>query len=141
MQATRRLGIITDSAPQDELTGLAEEIFLIFANDQLFATSMQELAFGVMDALKEYPFKLPQEIIYVIRPSSLIKGLGTRYIENRNGIKDVLSLLRANLARALGERDSVWGVVTHELAQLPLALVKARHLVDTLQQGDLRASG
>lgn len=136
-QATRKLGIITDSAPQDELTGLAEEIFRIFDNDQLSASSMQELAFGVMDALKEYPFKLPQEIIYVMRASSIIEGLGTSYIENYNGIKDVLPVLRANLTRALGERDSLLGIVTHELAQLPLTLVKARHLVDTLQQGDL----
>lgn len=137
VQATRKLGIITDSAPQDELTGLAEEIFRIFDNNQLSASSMQELAFGVMDALKDYPFKLPQEIIYVMRASSIIEGLGTSYIENYNGIKDVLPVLRANLTRALGERDSLLGVVTHELAQLPLTLVKARHLVDTLQQGDL----
>jgi len=98
---------------------------------------MQELAFGGMDALKDYPFKLPQEIIYVMRASSIIEGLGTSYIENYNGIKDVLPILRANLTRALGERDSLWGVVIHELAQLPLTLVKTRHLVDTLQQGDL----
>ncbi|WP_277057996.1 AarF/ABC1/UbiB kinase family protein [Trichlorobacter lovleyi] len=137
VQATRKLGIITDSAPQDELTGLAEEIFRIFDNDQLSASSMQELAFGVMDALKEYPFKLPQEIIYVMRASSIIEGLGTSYIENYNGIKDVLPVLRANLTRALGERDSLAGIVIHELAQLPLTLVKARHLVDALQQGDL----
>lgn len=136
-QATRKLGIVTDSAPQDELTGLAEEIFRIFNNDNLSAINMQELAFGVMDALKDYPFKLPQEIIYVMRASSIIEGLGTSYIENFNGIKDVLPILRANLTRALGERDSLWGVVTHELVQLPLTLVKARHLVDTLQQGDL----
>lgn len=137
VQATRKLGIITDSAPQDELTGLAEEMFRIFDNEQLSATSMQELAFGVMDALKDYPFKLPQEIIYVMRASSIIEGLGTSYIENYNGVKDVLPILQANLTRALGERDSLWGIVTHELAQLPLTLVKARHLLDTLQQGDL----
>ncbi len=137
VQATRKLGIITDSAPQDELTGLAEEIFRIFDNEHLSATSMQELAFGIMDALKDYPFKLPQEIIYVMRASSIIEGLGTTYIENFNGVKDVLPVLKANLTRALGERDSILGVVAHELAQLPLTLVKARHLVDTLQQGDL----
>jgi len=137
VQATRKLGIITDTAPQDELTDLAEEIFRIFANDHLSATSMQELAFGVMDALKEYPFKLPQEIIYVMRASSIIEGLGTTYIKNFNGIKDILPILKANLTRALGERDSAWGVVSHELAQLPLTLVKFRHLVDTAQQGDL----
>jgi len=137
IQATRKLGIVTDSAPQDELTALSEEIFRIFDNDHLSATSMQELAFGVMGALKDYPFKLPQEIVYVMRASSIIEGLGTNYINNFNGIKDILPILKANLTRALGEHSSIWGVVGHEVAQLPLTLVKARHLVDTLQQGEL----
>jgi len=137
IQATRKLGIVTDNAPQEELTALSEEIFRIFDNDHLSATSMQELAFGVMGALKDYPFKLPQEIVYVMRASSIIEGLGTNYIENFNGIKDILPILQANLTRALGEHNSVWGLVGHELAQLPLTLVKTRHLVDTLQQGEL----
>ena len=137
VQATRKLGIVTDNAPQDELTALAEEIFRIFDNEHLNATSMQGLAFGVMGALKEYPFKLPQEIIYVMRVGSIIEGLGTTYIENFNGIKDILPILKANLTRALGEHNSIWGIVSHELLQLPLTLVKTRHLVDTLQQGDL----
>jgi ubiquinone biosynthesis protein len=137
VQATRKLGIITADAPQDDLTALAEDIFRIFDNEHLSATSMQELTLGVMDALKDYPFKLPQEIIYVMRASSIIEGLGTSYIENFNGIKDVLPILKDNLTRALGEHDSLWGIVGHELAQLPFTLVKARHLVDTLQQGDL----
>lgn len=136
-QAARKLGIITDSAPQNELTALAEEIFRIFDSDHLNATSMQELAFGVMDALKDYPFKLPQEIVYVMRASSIIEGLGTSYIENFNGIKDILPILKANLNRALGERNNLWGMISNECVQLPLTLVKARHLVDTLHQGEL----
>lgn len=137
VRAARQLGIVTESAPGDELVNLAEEIFRIFDNRALSAGSMQELAFGLMGALKEYPFKLPQEIIYVMRASSIIEGLGTRYIENFNGIKDVLPILRANLVRALGERQSLLGVLGHELAQLPLTLVKARHLLDGVQQGEL----
>lgn len=137
IQAARKLGIITDSAPQDELTVLSEEIFRIFDSDHLNAITMQQLAFGVLDTLKEYPFKLPQEVIYIMRASSIIEGLGTTYIENFNGIKDILPILKDNLTRALGERTSLWGIVGHELAQLPLTLVKGRHLVDTLQQGEL----
>lgn len=137
VQATRKLGIITDSAPPAELTALAEEIFRIFDSDHLNAISMQELAFGVMDTLKDYPFKLPQEIIYVMRASSIIEGLGTSYIENFNGIKDILPILKSNLNRALGEHNNLWGMISHEFAQLPLNLVKARHLVDTLHQGEL----
>ncbi len=137
VQATRKLGIITDSAPPEELTVLAEEIFRIFDSEHLNASSMQQLVFGVLDTLKEYPFKLPQEVIYIMRVGSIIEGLGTIHVENFNGIKDILPILQANLTRALGERDSLWGVVGHELLQLPLTLIKARHLVDTLQQGEL----
>ena len=135
--AARKLGIVTDSVPQNELADLAEEIFRIFDSAHLSATSMQELAFGVMGVLRDYPFKLPQEIIYVMRASSIIEGLGTNYISNFNGIKDILPILKNNLARALGEQGSLWGVVGHELSQLPLTLVKFRHLVDTAHQGDL----
>lgn len=137
IQATRKLGIITDGAPAEELTALAEEIFRIFDSDHLSASSMQELALGVMNALQEYPFKLPQEIIYVMRASSIIEGLGTSYSENFNGIKDILPILRANLTRALGEGGSVWSLLGHELGQLPLTLIKGRHLLETLHQGEL----
>lgn len=137
VHASRKLGIVTDSVPRNELAELAEEIFRIFDSSHLSATSMQELAFGVMGALKEYPFKLPQEIIYVMRASSIIEGLGTSYIDNFNGIKDILPILKGSLPRALGEQGTLWGVVSHELQQLPLTLVKFRHLVDTAHQGEL----
>jgi predicted unusual protein kinase regulating ubiquinone biosynthesis (AarF/ABC1/UbiB family) len=136
VQALRKLGIITDRAPGDELTTLAEEIFRIFDSDHLSATNMKELAFGVMDTLKEYPFKLPQEIVYVMRASSIIEGLGTSYIDNFNGIKDILPILQANLSRALGEQKSIWGIMGNELLQLPMTLYKARHVVETLHQGE-----
>ena len=137
VQASRKLGIVTDNVPPNELAELAEDIFRIFDSSHLSASSMQELAFGVMGALKDYPFKLPQEIIYVMRASSIIEGLGTSYIENFNGIKDILPILKTNLPRALGEQGGIWGLVRHELTQLPLTLVKIRHLVDSANQGGL----
>lgn len=137
VHASRKLGIVSDSVPQNELADLAEEIFRIFDSSHLSATSMQELAFSVMGALKEYPFKLPQEIIYVMRASSIIEGLGTSYIDNFNGIKDILPILKINLPRALGEQGSLWGVISHELTHLPLTLIKFRQLVETAHQGDL----
>ena len=138
IQAATKLGIITDAAPREDLVILAEEIFRIFDNEQLSASNMQELAFGIMDALKAYPFKLPQEIVYVMRASSIIEGLGTSFIDNYNGIKDVLPVLRSNLPRALGERNSLFSMVTHEIGQLPLTLYTARHLLETMADGNLR---
>lgn len=137
IQAARKLGIINATLPHSQLAELAEEIFRIFDSKHLTATSMQDLAFGVMGLLKGYPFKLPQEIIYIMRASSIIEGLGTSYIENFNGIKDILPILKNNLPRALGEGGSLWGVVSNELKQMPLTFVKFRHLIDTAHQGEL----
>lgn len=137
VHATRNLGIITDNVPQAELVELAEEMFRIFDSEHLSATSMQDLAMGVMGTLKEYPFKLPQEVVYIMRASSIIEGLGTNYIPNFNGIKDILPILKTNLTRALGEQASVTGIVANELKQLPLTMLKVRHLLDSAQQGDL----
>jgi predicted unusual protein kinase regulating ubiquinone biosynthesis (AarF/ABC1/UbiB family) len=137
IQASKKLGIITDRAPEEDLVILAEEIFRIFDNEQLSASNMQDLAFGIMDALKDYPFKLPQEIVYVMRASSIIEGLGTSFIENYNGIKDVLPVLRANLGRALGGGRGFFGLVLHEFEQLPPTLDKARHLLDAMQNGEM----
>ncbi|WP_282753801.1 ABC1 kinase family protein [Desulfuromonas thiophila] len=137
VRATRRLGIITEAAAPEQLSLLAEDIFRIFSSEALSAASMQQLAFGVLDSLKGTPFKLPQEVVYVMRASSIIEGLGTRYIENFNGIKDVLPLLKANLGRALGEGEGLLDLLAIEAKQLPLTLVKTRQVIDSLEQGEL----
>ena len=135
--ATRRMGILTEEADGDDLSRIAENLFGIFDSDHLDATSMQELAFGVLEALHDQPFKLPQDVIYVMRVSSLIEGLGTQYINNFNGIKDILPILKENLPRALGEDRGVAERLKRELVQLPLTLSQARTVIEQAQQGDL----
>ena len=92
ISSCKRLGVIAYEAPQDQMTELAQRMFEIFNDDSLDATSMQELAFGVMASMRDFPFKLPQEAIYIMRASAIIEGLGTIYIPNFNGVKDILPL-------------------------------------------------
>jgi ubiquinone biosynthesis protein len=135
--ATRRMGMLTEESDGGDLSRIAESLFAIFDSDQLDASSMQELAFGVLEVLHDQPFKLPQDVIYVMRVSSLIEGLGTQYVENFNGIKDILPILRENLPRALGEDRGVVERLKRELVQLPLTLSQARTVIEQAQQGDL----
>jgi ubiquinone biosynthesis protein len=137
VSATRRMGILTEESDLNALGNVAERLFEIFDSDHLDASSMQELAFGVLDALNDQPFKLPQDVIYVMRVSSLIEGLGTQYIENFNGIKDILPILRDNLPRALGEDRLPLDKIRHELLQLPITATKARRVVERAEQGEL----
>lgn len=137
ISATRRMGILTEEADARDLSRVAEGLFDIFDSDQLDASSMQDLAFGVLEVLHDQPFKLPQDVIYVMRVSSLIEGLGTQYIENFNGIKDILPILKKDLPRALGEDRGALERVKRELVQLPLTLTRTRRVMELAEQGDL----
>jgi predicted unusual protein kinase regulating ubiquinone biosynthesis (AarF/ABC1/UbiB family) len=137
ISSTRKLGMLTEQAKIEDLSAVTESLFDIFDSDQLDVRSMQELAFGVLELLHDLPFKLPQDVIYVMRVSSLIEGLGTQLDPTFNGIKDVLPILKENLPRALGEDEGIFDKVIHELVQLPLTLSKARQIIELAHQGDL----
>ena len=137
ISATRKMGILTEESDFSGLSSLAESLFDIFDSQHLKASSMQGLAFGILNVLHDQPFKLPQDVIYVMRVSSLIEGLGTQYIENFNGIKDILPILKENLPRALGEDSFPLAKLKHELSQLPLTAIKTRRVIEMAEQGEL----
>lgn len=137
ISATRKMGILTEQSNALNLSSVAEGLFDVFDSEHLDASSMQDLAFGILNVLSDQPFKLPQDVIYVMRVSSLIEGLGTQYIENFNGIKDILPILKQNLTRALNENGSLFERAKQEVMQLPLTFTKMRRVVDLADQGDL----
>jgi len=137
VSATRKMGILTEESDFSALSSVSENLFEIFDSEHLDASSMQELAFGILEVLNDQPFKLPQDVIYVMRVSSLIEGLGTQYIKNFNGIKDILPILRENLPRALGEDRLPLEKIKHELLQLPMTAMKTRRVIELAEQGDL----
>jgi predicted unusual protein kinase regulating ubiquinone biosynthesis (AarF/ABC1/UbiB family) len=137
VSATRKMGILTEESDFKGLSSVAENLFEIFDSDHLKAASMQELAFGILNVMHDQPFKLPQEVIYVMRVSSLVEGIGTQYVENFNGIKDILPILRQNLPRALGEESLSFERLQHEVMQLPITVSKARKVIELAEQGDL----
>ena len=137
VSATRKMGILTEDSDFNSLSSVAESLFEIFDSEHLKASSMQELAFGVLDVMHDQPFKLPQDVIYVMRVSSLVEGIGTQYVENFNGIKDILPILWQNLPRALGEGGLSFERLKNEFVQLPLTVSKARKVVELAEQGEL----
>ncbi|KYJ86188.1 ABC1 kinase family protein [Sulfurovum riftiae] len=138
ISSCKRLGVITYEAPQDQMTELAQKMFEIFNDDSLDATSMQELAFGVMASMRDFPFKLPQEAIYIMRASAIIEGLGTIYIPNFNGVKDILPLLQQNIPRALGADNGILEAMKDEVESLPLTLRQIKTGIQKISEDELR---
>jgi len=138
ISSCKRLGVIAYEAPQDQMTELAQRMFDIFSDDTLDAISMQELAFGVMASMRDFPFKLPQEAVYILRASAIIEGLGTTYIENFNGVKDILPILQKNIPKALGADNGILEAVADEFGTLPLTLKQAHTAIQKLSEDEVR---
>ncbi len=136
--ACKRLGVVAANAPQGEMEDFAERMFDIFGNENLSAASMQALAFDVLDSMKELPFKLPQEVIYVMRVSSLLEGLGTTFIDNFNGVKDILPLIQKDIPRALGARAKLFPTIKGEIKDLPFTARRLRNIIQDLSEANLK---
>lgn len=134
----KRLGVIAAGAPESDMWDLAERMFDIFGNENLSAASMQALAFDILDSMRDFPFKIPQDVVYVMRAGSLIEGVGTTYIENFNGVKDILPVLQKNLPRAFGADARLFPTLKEELLSLPLTLRRIKTIVNDLSDANLR---
>lgn len=137
VSAAKRMGTVAYDAPSSELAEFTERMFEIFGNDSLDSGSMQQLAFEVMEQTRNLPFKLPQEAIYILRVSAIIEGLGTAYIENFNGIKDILPILQRNIPRALGIKESFLENLRDEIRRLPDDFTAARETLRKASRGEL----
>lgn len=138
VSAAKRLGTVAYDAPAVELAEFTERMFDIFGNDALDSGSMQQLAFDVLEQTRNLPFKLPQEAIYILRVSAIIEGLGTTYIENFNGIKDILPILQSNIPRALGMKESILDTLIDEIKHIPDDIAALRHLIRRASKGELQ---
>jgi predicted unusual protein kinase regulating ubiquinone biosynthesis (AarF/ABC1/UbiB family) len=138
ISASKRLGTVAYEAPTAELAEFTAKMFGIFSNDNLTNESMQQLAFEVLESTRNLPFKLPSDAIYILRVSAIIEGLGTTYIPNFNGVKDILPLLIEELPRALGAKSSIAETLIDEAKAFPFVVTDIKHAMKRLAQGSVQ---
>lgn len=138
ISASKRLGTIAHEAPVHELALFTDKMFDIFSNENLSSESMQKLAFEVLESTRNFPFKLPSDAIYILRVSAIIEGLGTTYIENFNGIKDILPILQKNIPKALGASDSVVETIIDEIKSIPFTLKDLKSVIKQASIGEFK---
>ena len=138
ISASKRLGTIAHEAPVHELALFTDKMFDIFSNENLSSESMQKLAFEVLESTRNFPFKLPSDAIYILRVSAIIEGLGTTYIENFNGIKDILPILQKNIPKALGAGDTVIETIIDEIKSIPFSIKDLKSVIKQASVGELK---
>ena len=137
ISASKRLGTIAYEAPTNELANFTEKMFEIFSNDNLSSESMQKLAFEVLESTRNLPFKLPSDAIDILRVSAIIEGLGTTYIENFNGIKDILPILKDNLPKALGKESFLENLID-EIKDIPFTIKDLKSVIKKANNSELQ---
>jgi len=137
ISANKRLGTIAYEAPNAQLVAFTQKMFDIFSNDNLTSQSMQLLAFEVLESMRNMPFKLPSDAIYILRVSAIIEGLGTTYIANFNGIKDILPILQSNIPKALGAKEGIFEAIVSQIQEIPFIAKDMRVIVKKLSEGSL----
>ncbi|MEA3316127.1 MAG: AarF/ABC1/UbiB kinase family protein, partial [Campylobacterota bacterium] len=137
INANKKLGTISYEAPVGELATFTAKMFEIFSNENLDSESMQKLAFEVLQTTRDFPFKLPSDAIYILRVSAIIEGLGTTYIENFNGVKDILPVLQKNIPKALGANDSIIDTLIDEIKDIPFIAKDLKLVIKKASQGTL----
>ncbi len=137
ISASKKLGTIAYEAPTSELAEFTSKMFDIFSNDNLDSESMQKLAFEILETTRDLPFKLPSDAIYILRVSAIIEGLGTTYIENFNGVKDILPILTQNLPKALGTKSTISETIIEEAKELPFIVKDFKVMVKKASEGTL----
>lgn len=136
--ANKKLGTIAYEAPTAELAEFTAKMFEIFSNENLDSESMQQLAFDVLESTRDLPFKLPSDAIYILRVSAIIEGLGTTYIENFNGIKDILPILQKNIPKALGAKEGIIETLIEELKDIPFIAKDFKTAIKKISSDELK---
>ena len=136
--ANKKLGTIAYEAPTAELAEFSAKMFEIFSDENLDSESMQQLAFDVLESTRDLPFKLPSDAIYILRVSAIIEGLGTTYIENFNGVKDILPILQKNIPKALGAKESIAETIVDEFKDIPFIAKDFKTAVKKISSDELR---
>jgi len=137
IMANKKLGTISYEAPNSLLAEFSEKMFDIFSNENLSSESMQKLAFEVLESTKNLPFKLPSDAVYILRVSAIIEGLGTTYIKNFNGVKDILPILQNSIPKALGAKDTIFETIYEELKELPFSVKNLKTFLHIASSGEL----
>lgn len=138
VKANKSLGTISYEAPVSLMAEFSQKMFDIFSNENLDSESMQKLAFEVLESTRNLPFKLPSDAVYILRVSAIIEGLGTTYIENFNGVKDILPILESNLPKALGLKETISENIIDELNTFPKLYKSLKDIVLKTSRGELQ---
>jgi predicted unusual protein kinase regulating ubiquinone biosynthesis (AarF/ABC1/UbiB family) len=103
------MGMIDPDVPRAEIRAAAAEIMDILQRSrELGQRRVQEAVAEILEAFYTWPLILPEEVVYLMRATALLEGIGFRYDPAFNGLDAVRPVLDGMKGELLGSmtRDS-----------------------------------
>ena len=135
-----QLGMISPDVSRGEIREAATE--LLKALEQFRTTNrgkIQDVVLNIFDTFYTWPLLLPQELVYFLRTSALLEGIGFRYDSNFDGLAFTRALVRqhkAEILRTTGKEPVA--VARSFLEESQTALRSLRDLVTRAEREELR---
>lgn len=99
------LGMIDPEVSRAEIRDAAVQILSIVQRArELGQRRVQEMVAQILDAFYTWPLILPEELVYFLRASALLEGIGFRYDPAFNGlesVRPVITRMRGDLLRGM----------------------------------------
>jgi predicted unusual protein kinase regulating ubiquinone biosynthesis (AarF/ABC1/UbiB family) len=111
------MGMIDPDVPRAEIRDAAAEIMDILQRArELGQRRVQEMVGEILEAFYTWPLILPEEVVYLMRATALLEGIGFRYDPAFNGLEAVRPVLDRMKGELLGsmardKADSAMDVV------------------------------
>lgn len=102
----RSLGVIEPEADPERIRALAVKLMTIAYDPRSMQERVQLVANEVVAELYDWPVRLPSELVYFARTTTLIEGLGVRYDRHFNPITFAAPIairLRGEILHSLGQ--------------------------------------
>jgi len=97
------MGMIDPDVPRAEIRDAAAEIMDILQRArQLGQRRVQEMVAEILEAFYTWPLILPEEVVYLMRATALLEGIGFRYDPAFNGLEAVRPVLDRMQGELLG---------------------------------------
>jgi predicted unusual protein kinase regulating ubiquinone biosynthesis (AarF/ABC1/UbiB family) len=100
------LGMIDPEVSRGEIREAAVQILgIVRRARELSQRRVQEMVQEILDAFYTWPLVLPEELVYFLRASALLEGIGFRYdpaFQGLDAVRPVLDRMRSELAASMG---------------------------------------
>lgn len=103
-----KLEMVDPSMNKGEIRAAARRLLEIQLEDNLSPRQIQEIAKDILETFQRFPVRLPHQLVYAMRASSLVEGIALQYDPNYNAVKEATPIVKRVLSEIAFDASKNW---------------------------------